>query len=364
MSPSIITAERQEDAGARPGPMAEKLTVLAVTNLYPTKKRPAWGVFIEQQVKGLRQIGLDVNVSYVNRVDDGVRAYFRMMHPLRSAVREFKPQVLHVMYGGIMAAMVARREWGIPVVVTFHGSDLLGENLSGWFRKWISQYGVYCSWCAARRADGVIVVSERLERALPSAIPRSKVRVISCGIDLERFGPLNKTVCRRQLGWSEGTFHVLFPSHRRNSVKRPWLAAAAVEILKGRGVQAELHYLDGIPNARVPIWLNASDVLLLTSAHEGSPTVVKEALACDVPVVSVDVGDVADRIAGIKGCSLAEPTPEHLADKLSLVQRTGCRIQARGRMRELSLESTANTLARYYAEIVRSFQGHTENVHL
>jgi glycosyltransferase involved in cell wall biosynthesis len=108
----------------------------------------------------------------------------------------------------------------------------------------------------------------------------------------------------------------------------------------------------------VPVWLNASDALLLTSAHEGSPTVVKEALACNLPVVSVDVGDVADRTAGITGCYLSEPTPECLADRLILVRRRDRPIEARSGMHEQSIESAASAIARYYAEIVHSFPRH------
>ncbi len=133
--------------------MEQDLSILAVTNLYPTAQRPFWGVFVEQQVAGLRQLGLDVSVLFIDRLQDGMKAYFKMTRPLREFVRQCQPTLLHVMYGGVMAHTVTRRNWRVPTVVTFHGSDLLGENLSGWWRKWISRYGVYCSWRAAHRAD-------------------------------------------------------------------------------------------------------------------------------------------------------------------------------------------------------------------
>jgi glycosyltransferase involved in cell wall biosynthesis len=128
------------------------------------------------------------------------------------------------------------------------------------------------------------------------------------------------------------------------------LAAAAVEALNGAGVSAELHYLRGVSNAEVPIWMNASDALLLTSVHEGSPTVVKEALACSVPVVSVDVGDVGERIEGIAGCHLSSPQPEALAAKLMLVRQADCRVSAQAKVQELSLQTIALRLDRFYRE--------------
>jgi glycosyltransferase involved in cell wall biosynthesis len=114
-----------------------------------------------------------------------------------------------------------------------------------------------------------------------------------------------------------------------------------------------LHYLTSIPNAEVPAWLSASDVLLLTSMHEGSPTIVKEALACGLPVVSVDVGDVAERIEGIEGCYVARPQPAELAAKLCLVRQLGQRIDCRTRLEELSITSVAQKLKRCYEDITR-----------
>jgi glycosyltransferase involved in cell wall biosynthesis len=112
----------------------------------------------------------------------------------------------------------------------------------------------------------------------------------------------------------------------------------------------------------VPLWINASDVLLLTSFHEGSPTVVKEALACGVPVVSVDVGDVRERIQGVKGCYIATPDPNDLAAKLRLVFSTGQRISSHN-IQEVSLESVAVKLKRFYSDLlINDLHGRRRNI--
>lgn len=342
-------------AGNRAAASAEKgsrpTRVLAVTNMYPTANRPADGVFISEQVRGLRQIGVEVQVHLVDRITQGMSAYYTMLAPVRDIIRSFAPDLLHVMYGGVMADQLLRKITNLPRLVTFHGSDLLGENLSGLARKWISHYGILCSRRAARRAEGVVVVSERLKKALPRLDP-GKVRVIPCGIDVQRFLPMDSTECKRRLGWNSSSFHVLFPSRQNNTVKRPELARAAVEKLAAIGAKTELHFLEGIPNETVPVWMNASDVLILTSAHEGSPTAVKEALACGLPVVSVDVGDVAERLLGVEGCHLAEANPSDLASKLLLVQRRGARVMADHRIQQLSLDRVAREVAEYYQEVL------------
>src|SRR6185503_15214226 len=128
----------------------------------------------QEQVRGLCSIGLDVHVLFVDRRQEGSLAYYRLGSRIRSAVAGFDPDVIHVMYGGVMADQAVRQHRFRPVVVTFRGSDLLGENLSGWARKIISRYGVYCSRRAAEGADGVIVVARHLVRALNGAVSTNK----------------------------------------------------------------------------------------------------------------------------------------------------------------------------------------------
>jgi glycosyltransferase involved in cell wall biosynthesis len=147
---------------------------------------------------------------------------------------------------------------------------------------------------------------------------------------------------------------VLFPSSPARPEKRFALAKTTVAVLRSRGLDVELHALEGIPNDEVPTWLNAANAILLTSTHEGSPVVVKEALACNVPVVSVDVGDVRGRIAGIECCSIAAATPEDLADKLGGAIGHEERISARERIADLSLDAVAERVYDIYALLTRA----------
>ncbi len=327
------------------------MCVLAVTNLYPIPEMPELGTFVEQQIAGLRRTGVEVEVMFVDRTRKGIKAYIGLESQIQACVKRLQPDLVHSMYGGVLASHVTAAVNDRPTVVTFHGSDLLGENLSGVLRKAISRYGVWCSRRAACRASGIIAVSKVLLNALPEQIDRSKIRVVPCGIDLNRFKPLDQQSCRERLGWRSDHFHILF-SGSSDPVKRPILARAGVAAIQNREIRPEIHYLRGIPNRDVPIWLNASDVVLLTSLHEGSPTLVKEALACNVPVVSVRVGDVAERILGIDGCHIAFPVPNDIAAKLSLVFVGPRRVSSRTRMQALSIENIGRLLKESYGEIL------------
>jgi teichuronic acid biosynthesis glycosyltransferase TuaC len=327
------------------------MRVLAVTNMYPLAETPTLGNFIEQQIKGLQEIGLEVEIMLVDRVHDGMSAYFNLRGRLCSRIDSFDPDVVHVMYGGVMAAQASRIVKNKPTVVTFHGSDLLGEHLSGTRRKVLAQVGIWASWWAALNASGIVVVSNGLKNALPRSIDPNRITTIPCGIDLQRFKPLDRDICRNLLGWDKSAFHILFPANNGNPVKRPALAHAALDALTKLGVRAELHYLQGVRHDQVPIWLNASDVLLMTSLHEGAPTIIKEALACDLPVVSVSVGDVAERIQGIQGCFVSLPDPQELAAKMLIVHSGPRRVAGRSKMAEFSLERTAHRLKKVYENV-------------
>jgi glycosyltransferase involved in cell wall biosynthesis len=326
--------------------------ILAVTNMYPTPLAPWSGTFVEHQVKSLTHIGLAVDVVVINRLQEGMCAYLDLERRVQSRIEEFEPDVVHVMYGGVMADKVTRIVKDRPTIVSFCGSDLLGEHLSGTLRRLISEYGVRASYKAARRAAGIIVKSKNLQAALPCDVEQSKIKIIPNGIDLDRFKPLDLCECRRRLTWDPNTFHVLFPANSGDPVKRPELAQAAVDRLHSMGIRSELHHLCGVPNTEVPLWLNASDVLLLTSLHEGSPNIVKEALACDLPVVSVDVGDVKERIEEVSGCYIANSDSYDLADKLCLVYSGKRRVFGRIKVQGFSLECIALQLKGMYDELL------------
>jgi len=195
------------------------MRVLAITNMYPNKKNPAAGRFIEQQIKGLNEIGMEVDIFLINRLQEGKFAYIGLGPRIRQRIESFNPDIVHCMYGGIMGEIVTRIVGDKPVVVTFHGSDLLGENQSGLARKLVARCGVWGSKRAALRAAGGVVVSKKLQGVLPKRVELSKVRVIPCGIDLDFFKPMDQMTCLEQLGWDPSLFHILF-QNSRDPVKR------------------------------------------------------------------------------------------------------------------------------------------------
>jgi teichuronic acid biosynthesis glycosyltransferase TuaC len=321
-----------------------------VTNMYPTPQLPNAGPFIAAQVESLRAIGVEVDVMHLARTE-GRDIYRGLGRKVKQLVSEVEPDLIHVMYGGVMADAVTRALPNRPVLVSFCGTDLLAGRADSVLERFALRYGALASRRAARRATGIIVKSRNLFEALPSEVDTSRVWIVPNGVDISRFRPIDRATCQRRLGWDAGRAHVLFPAPPSRPEKRYALAAASVERVNARGVRAELHALDRVPHEEVPIWLNAANAVVLTSSHEGSPNAVKEALACNVPVVSVEVGDVRERIAGIEGCFIADGTAEDVAEKLCRVLECKNPIEARARITELSLENVAAKVAGIYASV-------------
>ena len=341
------------------------MRVLAVTNMYPTAASPWVGTFVEQQIEGLRRLGIEVRVLCLQRpyggvdagtlrfLSEGARTYGGAGGRIRRSTAEFRTDIVHVMYGGVMAEVATRAVSNTSIVVSFCGADLLGEPAKRLAKQLSIRYGVFASHAAARRADGIVVKSSNLRDALPRGIDPQKVWTIPNGIDLDLFKPRDPSTCREQLGWKEGPFHVLFPSFPENLCKGFDLAREAVDRLSASGMPVELHTLRDRPHSEIPLWLNACDCLILTSHVEGSPNIVKEALACNRSIVSVDVGDVRERLEGIAGCHMALATADDLAAKLRIVSAhtEGIGVEGRMRMQELSLARIAERLLGVYREV-------------
>lgn len=323
---------------------APPLRVLMVTSEWPTPEHPEWAPFVVQQVEDLRALGVHLDV-FAFRGRRSPWRYLQAWVRLRRRLLARSFDLVHAQYG--QSALVA---WPcpVPLVITFHGSDLQGIVGPGGRYTFQGRVLRALSRWAARRASAVIVVSERLARLLPKDL---KVQVIPGGVDREAFRPMPSDEARRLLGLPSTRRLVLFPADPADPVKRFALARAAVERLQGT-MDIELLSLGGVPHDRMPLYYNACDVVLVTSFHEGSPTVVKEALACNAPVVSLDVGDVAERVRGIEGCVVVRRgTPDELARGIAAAVAHGRLLDGREAVMPLDRRSVAERIVGVYRSL-------------
>ncbi|MCM8820191.1 MAG: glycosyltransferase, partial [Candidatus Omnitrophica bacterium] len=233
------------------------LRILMITSEWPTSEHPERGNFIVRQVKFLREAGIDVDV-FAFRGAKNLLNYFKAWFRLQKQLRNNCYHLIHAQFGQSGLLVFPKR---LPFVITFHGSDL--EGIVGRRGEYtvIGQVLRLISKLVSLHADVVIVVSKSLVKYLPK---KCTYYVIPVGVDFELFRPIPKVEARKMLGFQEEKKLILFGGNPNMPVKRYSLALQAVEILNSR-LNVEIIPLQGIPPKLVPIYMNACDVLLLTS---------------------------------------------------------------------------------------------------
>ncbi|HEY3176842.1 MAG TPA: glycosyltransferase [Candidatus Polarisedimenticolia bacterium] len=328
------------------------MRALLVTGMYPKPDDPVFGRFVDDQMRALAL--LEPSLSWDLLFFDGRASrlnYLRAIREVRRRVARAPYDLVHAHYG--LAGLAAVCQSRAPVVLTLHGSDVAVP----WQRA--------LTRLAIARSAAVIAVSRRMKETLegPGGGPEGEVEVIPCGIDLERFHPRPAAEARRRLGWPEGGKRVLFPGDPGRRVKGHGLFRAVIGSLRDAGLDLTEVTLAGVPPDRVPILMNACDLMLMTSRSEGSPMVVKEAMASNLPLVSLDVGDVAEVAAGASQCEVVNARAdspkarEALAGAARRILEGGERSGGRARVAHLSHEAIARRVLAIYRRAAASRDG-------
>lgn len=257
------------------------MKILIVANQNTGKMSP----FVVEQMEALRKEGCEVDTYGV--VGHGVLGYLKNLPALKEKIKEYKPDIVHAHYG--LSGLLATLQRVVPVVVTYHGSDIHSRGIL-----------LELSRAAMKRAAYNVFVTEKLKQI--AVYKKGNCCVQACGLNLDEFMVISRQEARNELGWKVGQKKVLFSSSFDRTVKNAPLAKAVLELVP----EAELVELKGFNRHQVQLAMNAADCLLLTSIREGSPTVVKEAMAVGTPIVSVDVGDVSEVTSGTTGCYISK----------------------------------------------------------
>lgn len=319
-----------------------------LTSEWPTVEHPQRVPFLVREVEHLRQCGVDVDV-YPFRGEMKFSNYFRAWMRLQEQLKQKHYDLIHAQFG--QSGVLALWPKSLPYVVTYRGSDLNGIVGNNGRMTWTGMVLQRISQLVALRANEIILVSEQMARFLPI----QRYHVIPSGVDLQLFHPQSQIRSRETLNLDVNGYYVLFAGNQNNPIKRYSLARAAIAQLQQ---PVQLLIAQGVLPSQMPLYMNAADVLLLTSAHEGSPNVVKEALACDLPVVSVDVGDVHKRLNGIEGCFICEDDrPETLAAALRKVLLMKQRIQGRIAVQDLDMSRTVQRVIDVYKQALTHRNG-------
>ena len=303
--------------------------------------------FIREQVGALREQGCECEYYYVK--GKGIMGYLRAIPGLRKMIREWNPDVVHAHYGlSCLVANLATRR--VPVASTYHGSDINVKSVRRFSKM------------AIRLSAWNIFVSKK-NMALAGVVEGKKCSLIPCGVNLPQpWSELQKQKVEQLTlnQWVEtimpkGKKYVLFAGAFDNAVKDPERAKQTMNELTNEGINAELIELKGYTRDQVNALMYNCDAFLMTSKTEGSPQVIKEALACGCPIVSVDVGDVAERTDGVDGCFVVKSRePREIAAAIEKALVFKGRTNGRDKIIEFGLtnELVAKQIIETYEDII------------
>ena len=308
------------------------MKILLVTNMYPVADTPFFGTFVKEQAESLKKEGVDVDILFVNGNKNKFN-YLWAFPRLWSRLLTRRYDLIHAHY--VFSGIIARAQFLYPVVLTHHGSQV--------FQGWQSPL---CR-IVSRLVNKTIVMSAEMK----TRGKLGRVTVIPCGIDFELFKPMDYHQARKELNLPEDKKLVLFAGDWDRPVKRFDIIQASVKILKETVPEAELVLVSKKPLNEVPKYMSACDVLVLASDGEGSPMVIKEAMACNLPIVSVRVGDVPEVIDGTEGCFLCDQDPDDIAEKLNISLGRGKRSNGREKIAHVEIGEISRRIIKLYNEV-------------
>jgi glycosyltransferase involved in cell wall biosynthesis len=297
--------------------------------LFVSSGNSAFGIspITKNQGKSLNNCGSEI--FYFPIIGKGLINYTKNIFLLKKHLSFNKYDIIHAHYS--LTAFVAALAHAKPLVVSLMGSDVKNDYISKLFIKLFHKL----FW------EYTIVKSARMYNRLGL----TNISVIPNGVNTEAFNSMDKRACQRQLGWDYYKKHILFAANPSRTEKNYALAKQAFSILNKGNI--ELHSLIDVSPEQMPLWMNSADVVLLVSLWEGSPNVIKEAMACNRPIVSTDVGDLRWLLDGTPGCYIVSFDPEDVAVKLKIaLEFSKKKGQTKGRDKLIELGLDSETIAK------------------
>ncbi len=278
----------------------------------------------------LRNCGVEFELFLVT--GKGAFGYLKNLPLLKKSIAASRCTIVHAHFG--LSGMLAVLQRKVPVVITFHGTDIqkLRSNLVSSVASLLSSHNIF--------------VSMPLKTKL-LARNRAKYSIVPCGVDTEKFYPMDKFQARKLLGLQRDVSLVLFSSSFDNQIKNYELARKAIMGLSN----CVLIEACGRSREEMCLLFNACDILLITSFYESSSQVAKEAMACNCPIVSTDVGIVRELTSGIEGCYITSYAPDDITDKVKRVLEFKGRTRGREKITGMGNEEIAKKVIEIYYRV-------------
>lgn len=285
------------------------------------------------QGESLKKFG--INVDYFLIKKKGILGYLSHLKLLRNYISKTNPDIVHSHY--LLSALLTTL-----CNPKYHAVSLMGSDVYHFFWRKIIKIFAKKLW------NVTIVKSERMKDLLQL----NNLYIIPNGVDLLTFYPIDKKIAREKLKINTSENIILFGADPSRKEKNYNLAFEALKLLENNNIK--VLFLKDISHENVLYYLNSADVLLLTSKYEGSPNVIKEAMACNCPIVSTDVGDVKWVIGNTEGCYITSFETDDVAHKIKLALEFSEKYgKTNGRQRIIELGLDSDTIAKKIIDVYK-----------
>lgn len=309
------------------------------------------GIFMFQLIEPLREQGVEVIPVYIGGIKRNPLKFICSIPEIIQKARGC--DLVHAQYGsmcGLLSIFLPKKK-----ILSLRGSDWYGIAGSGLKIKLHSFLATAMSNISVPFYKKIIVMSERMAKEVKDKHLNSSVCSLADGIDLQKFSPMDKITARKKLGIDENSPYILFTSNdKNNQVKRIWLALEAVEIAKKTFPNLKILIAEGIEHNLMPLYVNACDLTVLTSSHEGWPNCIKEALACNVPFVATDVSDLKDIATNTTDCKVVNADAEKIAQAIIEVLKFDGEHNLRTFVSNMNIDEYTQKLKSIYTEIIQN----------
>lgn len=293
--------------------------------------------FVYEQGESLRKCGVDVDYFLIE--GNGILSYFKSVKTLKHKIKEFAPDIVHAHYG--LSGITAVLQRDVPVVTTFHNGETLGFK-QNFLSSLASLFNKYTIYVAQHIYDKTYFKRKKDYTIMP------------CGVTLEDLPVLDYNSTREKLGFKSDTKYILFGGAFSNLRKNYPLLKSAVELIKD--VKINIIEMKGLSRMQTTELMCACDVFALPSKSEGSPQALKEAMACNCPIVATDVADIKYLLGDVYGHFICTFEAENVADKIRNAIAFNGRTKGRDRILKMGLtnEQVAKNLIEIYKHVLKS----------
>lgn len=288
--------------------------------------------FITEQAEAVA-MNCNCEVDYFTVKGKGLLSYFTQIKALKKKIAEFKPDIIHAHYG--LSGLTAVLQRQVPVVITFHNGevDTFVGNLLSSLASLLAKHTIY-------------VAQHIYDRTFFKS--KTKYSILPCGVPLEQCVITDYKEARKKLEFDPVKKYILFGGAFDNLRKNYPLIKEALllsgrQCEQGKGLDdyGDIVCLEmkGLSRAECVLRMCACDLFALPSKSEGSPQALKEAMACNCPIIATDIADIKHLLGNLDGHYICSFEPGNVLNVLNMALAFNKRTQGRMRIEELGYDN-------------------------